>query len=311
MVVVLLLKFALQEFKSDREYRNISSKTLDTYMLTLNEFHDYAVQREIVNLEDCTQSLVKSYLIYCGKERKNNPTTVNSKLHVLKIFFNYFETEMEIFNPKTNPTKRIGYAKEDIKIEVFSDAQVKQMLNYFQRLKYRDKTYYAYRGYFLIIFLLSTACRLGETINLRWSDVNLNDQVITVTGKKRVASSLPMTDKLKKEFLEYKLFVEQNFKESPEYVFTDRDGNKLTENALKCLFKHLKANMNFKNVRLSAHTFRHTAAHRMIMAGCDVGTIQKLLRHSNVSMTLRYFSLWGTALKEQNDKYNPLNTMDI
>lgn len=311
MVVFLLLKFALAEFRSDREYRNVSPHTLASYMLTLKEFHTYAVEQEVLNLEDCSQSLVKGYLLYCSKKRNNNPTTVNTKLHTLKIFFNYFENEMEIFTPKSNPTKRLGFAKEEIKIEVFTDAQIKQMLNFYQRMKFRDKTYFAYRGYFLIIFLISSACRLGETVNLRWNDVNLTDQVITVTGKKRTASSIPMTGKLRKEFLEYKLFVEANFGKLPDYVFTNKDGEKLTENALKCIFKYLKTQMNFKNVRLSAHTFRHTAAHRMIMAGCDIGTVQKILRHSNVSMTLRYFALWGTALAEQNEKFNPLNNLDI
>jgi site-specific recombinase XerD len=306
-----LLKFALQEFKADREYRNISPRTLNNYMQILNEFHDFCIKHEVVNLEDVNQSIVKNYLIYCAKERKNNPTTVNSKLHILKVFFNYFEHEMEVFTPKTNPAKRLGYAREDIKIEVFSDAQIKQMLSYYRKLKQRDKSLFAYRDYFLIIFLLGTACRLGETVNLRWSDVDLHNQVITVLGKKRIASSIPMTDALKREFLEYKLFVEQYFGQLPEYVFTDRNGNKLTDNALKMVFKHLKEKMNFKNVRLSAHTFRHTAAHRMLMAGADVGTVQKMLRHSNVSMTLRYVALWGTALKEQNDKYNPLNHLDI
>jgi integrase/recombinase XerD len=311
VVVYLLFKFALQEFKSDREYRNISSRTLESYMEVLGKFHDFLVQKSIVNLEDCTQSIVKSYLIYCGKERKNNPTTVNSKLHVLKIFFNYFEIEMGIFDPKSNPTKRIPLAKEEIKIEVFTDAHIKQMLRYYQKLRYRDKTFYAYRDYFLIIFLLGTACRLGETINLKWFDVDLQSQVITVNGKKRTASSIPITDKLHREFCEFKVFVEQNFGKLPDYVFTNRTGEKLTDNALKCIFKHLKAAMNFKNVRLSAHTFRHTVAHRMLMAGADVATIQKILRHTNISMTLRYFSMWGTALKEQNDKYNPLNNLDF
>lgn len=120
-----------------------------------------------------------------------------------------------------------------------------------------------------------------------------------------------MTDKLKKEFCEFKVFVAQNFRELPEYVFTDRKGMKVTDNAMKCIFKHLKANMNFKDVRLSCHTFRHTVAHRMLMAGADVATIQKILRHTNVSMTMRYFSMWGTALKEQNEKYNPLNAFNL
>ncbi|MBT2289580.1 tyrosine-type recombinase/integrase [Paenibacillus albidus] len=306
----MLMKFALSEFKADREYRNVSDRTLAAYMAEMDKFHEYCVQHEVINIEDCTASLVKQYLLKC-KEKGNNPTTVNSKLHILKIFFNYFENEMEIFTAKTNPTKRIIFAKENIKIEVFTDEQIKQMLRYYQAIKYRDKSLYAYRDYFLIIFLLGSACRLGETVNLKWSDVDLVNQVITVTGKKRVASSIPMTDKLKREFIEYRMFVEKYFPTMPETVFTDRNGKQLTDNALKMVFKHLKVIMNFKSVRLSAHTFRHTTAHRMIMAGCDIGTVQKLLRHSNVSMSLKYFALWGTALAEQNEKYNPLNSLDL
>lgn len=306
----MLLKFALTEFRADRLYRNVSERTLNAYMSLMNEFHQFCVTNQIINIEDCSSSLVKQYLLQC-KEKGNNPTTVNSKLHILKIFFNYFETELEIFTPKTNPTKRIIFAKENIKIEVFTDEQIKQMLRYYQAIKYRDKSLYAYRDYFLIIFLLGSACRLGETVNLKWSDVDLVNQVITVTGKKRVASSIPMTDKLKREFIEYRMFIEQYFPTMPETVFTDRNGKQLTDNALKMVFKHLKVIMNFKNVRLSAHTFRHTTAHRMIMAGCDIGTVQKLLRHSNVSMSLKYFALWGTALAEQNEKYNPLNSLDL
>ncbi|WP_411347490.1 tyrosine-type recombinase/integrase [Paenibacillus sp. WLX2291] len=307
----MLFKFSLQEFQSDREYRNISNRTLTSYMNVMKEFHEFAIKYEVVNLEDCTMSIVKNYLIYCQKQRGNNPTTVNHKLHVLKIFFNYFEKELEIFNPKTNPTKRLMYTKEDVKIEVFSDEQIKQMLKYYQKLKYRDKSLYAYRGYFLIIWLLGSACRLGETANLKWTDVDLLNGVVTIMGKKRTASSIPMTDKLKSEFLEYKMFMEHTFKTLPEFVFTDRWGKPLTDNAIKCIFKHLKGNMNFKNVRLSAHTFRHTAAHRMLVAGASVATIQKILRHANVSMTLRYFALWGTALKSENDKFNPLNNIDV
>ena len=306
----MLLKFGLDSFKQDRIYRNVSDRTLGSYMGQLNEFHKYCIEHEIINVEDCTASFIKQYLVHL-KGKGNNPTTVNTKLHILKIFFNYFEFEMEVFTPKTNPTKRIIFAKEEIKIEVFTDSQIKQMLRYYQSLKYRDKSLYSYRDYFMIIWLLGSACRVGETANLRWKDVDIVNQVITITGKKRSASSIPMSDKLKSEFVEYRLFIEQHFPTMPDMVFTNRNGQPLTDNAIKMIFKHLKAIMNFKDVRLSGHTFRHTAAHRMLVAGADIGTIQKMLRHSNVTMTLRYFSLWGTALASQNEKFNPLNSIDL
>lgn len=307
----MLLKFAIQEFKDDREYKNLSSKTINAYLLTLREFQEFTAKQEVLNAEEVTQSIIKSYLVYCQKERNNNPTTRNTKLHTLKIFFNYLEGE-EYITSKQNPTKRIGYIKEEIMIEVFTDQHINQMLNYLRRIKQREHSYAAYRNYVIIVTLLGTGLRLGELCNLKWEDINFQYLTITVWGKKREQSSVPMTEKLAKELAEYRIFCEQHFKQLSHSVFVGQYTNeRLTEQAVKCVFKRLSKVMNFTNCRLSAHTFRHTFAHRMIMAGCDVLTLQKLLRHNQLAMTQRYVALWGTALKEQNDKFNPLNNLNI
>lgn len=310
-VVFLLLKFGIKSFEDDRNYKNLSPKTIAAYLLTLNEFHEFCVKQEILNAEEVTSAVIKSYLMYCQKERDNNPTTRNSKLHTLKIFFNYLEAE-EIITSKKNPTKRMAYVKEEIKIEVFSDQQIKQMLGYLRRVREQERTFNAYRDYTIIVTMLGTGIRLGELCNLKWDDVSFKFQTITVWGKKREQSSIPLTDKLVKELAEYRMYCEQNFSELSEYVFTDKRKNgRLSEEAVKSIFKRLKKIMNFTSTRLSAHTLRHTFAHRMVMSGCDVFTLQKMLRHSQLSMTQRYLALWGTALAEQNNRYNPLNNMDI
>lgn len=307
----MLFKFAVKDFIEDREFKNLSPVTIENYQRTLNEFHDFCVDREIVDVTDVTPATIKSYLLHCQKERKNNPTSINTKLHNLKIFFNYM-VEIEIIDEKKNPVKKVDYVKANVKIEVFSDEQVKKMLNYYARMKYREKSFFAYRDYAIILTLLGTGIRLGELVNLKWSDVDFFNQTITVFGKKRQQSSIPMTDKLKKELAEFKVFVEQNFENQEiEYVFTNAQNKQLTPNAIKCVFKRLKQVMNFKNARVSAHTFRHYFAVSMVKAGADPFTIQKMLRHSNLNMTLRYVNLFGTALKSQNDKYNPLNGLDI
>lgn len=309
-MVFILLKFALKEFLSDREYKNVSKHTLATYKFSINQFHDYCVQNEIVDVSDVTTSTVRNFLLYCKNDLNNNPTTLNTKLRHLRALFNYLE-ENEIINSKQNPTRKVSFAKEEIKIEVFTDAQIKQMLGYFQRIKYRDKTFVSYRDHMIIVFLLGTGVRLGELVNLQWKDVNFDNMVITVWGKKREQSSIPMTAKLKKELAEYKLFVDQYFKKETEYVFTTAYSKKLSENAVKCMFKRLKEVMNFKSCRVSAHTFRHTFANKCLLSGMDVFTLQRLLRHSKLDMTMRYVNVFGHAMKEINDRHNPLNSLEI
>jgi integrase/recombinase XerD len=279
-------------------------------MLTLQEFQSWCATQEILNVHDVRSATIKSYLLYCQKEKGNNPTTRNSKLHTLKIFFNYLES-IEVIESKQNPIKGMQYVKEDIQISTFSDHHIRQMLNYYRRIKDRTRSFQAYRNHTMIIFLLGTGARLGEMINLKWSDVDLVNGSITVYGKKRIQSSIPITQKLVKELAEYKIFCEQHFKQLSEYVFVSKKNNQLAVDTVKNIFKHLKNVMGFKDVRLSAHTFRHTFAKRYLMNGGDLFSLQRMLRHSQISMTQRYVNLFGTELRELNNRHNPLNELDI
>ncbi|WP_313637977.1 tyrosine-type recombinase/integrase [Paenibacillus sp.] len=307
----MLLKFAIKDYLEEKEYNNLSEQTVKTYAFTLNEFQEYCGKNGVLNVEDVTASIVKAYLFHCLKEKNNNATTRNGKFRRIKIFFNHLENE-EMIEPKLNPVRKLSYVKEDVKIEAFTDHHINQLLNYLRRVKNRSIEFRSYRDYMLVVFLLGTGVRLGELVNLKWDDVSFINFTVTVCGKKREQSSIPVTEKLVKELAEYRMFCEQYFGKLSDYVFVSSNKNKqMTVEGVKSLFRRLKEAMNFKNVRLSAHTFRHTFAHRMLMNGCDIFSLQKMLRHSNLSMTQKYLSIWGTALKEQNDKYNPLNSIEV
>lgn len=76
----MLLKFAIQDFKEVREFKNLSEQTIKTYMIQLNEFQALCSEKEILNVEDVTVNTMKSYLHYCMKYQKNNPVTINTKI---------------------------------------------------------------------------------------------------------------------------------------------------------------------------------------------------------------------------------------
>ncbi len=72
------------------------------------------------------------------------------------------------------------------------------------------------------------------------------------------------------------------------------------------MFKRLKEVMNFPNVRCCAYDFRHTLAHKLLMNGGDVFTLQKLLRHSSPVMTARYLAIWERLYKKGQADSIPL-----
>ena len=122
---------------------------------------------------------------------------------------------------------------------------------------------------------------------------------------------MPLTDKLVKELAEYKMFCEQHFDTLCPYVFCTDKNTQLQNESVKTMFKRLKEIMNFPDVRLSCHTFRITFAVKCIQNGMDAFTLQRCLRHTDIAMTNRYVRMFGTALKSQNDQFNPLNNIDL
>lgn len=303
----MLLKFAIQEFHDDRQFKNVAKQTKDTYKIILNQFLNYCNENEIVNVEDITPNTIKKYII-TQQKKGNKASTTNTKLQRIKAFLNYM-VEIEVI--AKSPADKISKAKEDIKIEVFTDYHIKQMLSYYRRIRRRENAFWAYRDYTLTLTMLGTGIRLTESTNLKWSDVDVQNQTLTIFGKNRKLESVPVTDKLLKELSAYKVYCEQLFGGYTTYVFTDKKGKQLTANAIKCIFKRLSSVMNFKDVRVSAHTFRHSFCQRCIMSGMSTFAIQKLMRHSSIAVTEKYSAMWGNDLKEQNDRFNPLNNLEV
>ena len=306
----VLIKHGIQEFIMDREFKNLSPYSVKMYKTNLNEFHEFCVEESVVIIPDVTTSLVKKYLQYVKNERKNNEGTINNKIRSLKAFFTFL-IEEEMINEKSNPMKRIKQIKEEIKIEVLSDNQVKMVLKHLDRQAIYNNRFIALRNRTIVIFLISTGVRRGELVNIKWSDVNFESYSIKVFGKKRQLASIPMSTKLKRELLEYRIYCEQFFGKLGDYVFCSQQNKKISKEAISSIFKKLHKELNFEGVRLSCHDFRHYFASKAIQNGIDVMTLQRILRHENIQMTQRYVNLWGTALQEQNEKYNPLNNLDI
>lgn len=303
----MLLKFAFQDFLDDRRFKNTTEVNIQNYKTLLGEFVDYCNENEVLNVEEIESSLVKKYLVFC-QNKGNSAGTVNTKLQRIRAFLNYMIEEGIV---KENVAKKVKRQKEDVKINVFSDQQIQQMLGYYRGLRRREKSYFAYRGYMLILTFLGTGIRRTEIINLKWADVDLDNLTMSVYGKRRKKEIVFLTEKLAKEMSAYNLFCKRHFGNLSDYVFVNRDKTQMTQNSIMLVFQNLQRKMNFTDVRVSPHTFRHTFCHRLAMSGMSAFAIQKMMRHENISVTMRYVAMWGNELKEQNDKYNPLNNMDI
>lgn len=299
----MLVKFAFQDFLQDRKFKNTTKSSIQNYKVLLGGFIEYCQRIDILNVEDITSNHVKGFLIEC-QEKGNGASTLNTKLSRIRTFLNYMVEEKMV---NKNVAHKVKAVKEDVKIHVFNDEQVNQMLGYYRGLRRREKSYFAYRGYMLILTFLGTGIRRTEATNLKWSDVDFTNLTLAVFGKRRKRELVFLTEKLAKELLLYRTFCEKHFGKLSEYVFVKRDNEQLMPNAVMLIFANLQKKMNFTDVRVSPHTF----CHRVAMSGMSAFAIQKMMRHENIAVTMRYVAMWGNDLKNENDKHNPLNNFDL
>jgi len=101
-----------------------------------------------------------------------------------------------------------------------------------------------------------------------------------------MSRTLPMGDRLK-AILQEALAVKG---EAPT-VFTNRTGTPWSDRNLLYVFK--RACKRAKIEDCSLHTLRHTFASRLVMAGVDLRTVQELMGHKDIQMTMRYAHLSG------------------
>ena len=139
---------------------------------------------------------------------------------------------------------------------------------------------------------LYTGMRMGEIFNLNWNDIDLEHGNISIKDPKSGESrNAYITTPLKTMFQR----IKANTSKASGLVFRDRKGNKIREisNVFDRAVEKLGFNKDVTDRRdkLVAHTLRHTFASWLAMQGEPIITIQKLMGHSNLEMTLRYAHL--------------------
>ena len=152
---------------------------------------------------------------------------------------------------------------------------------------------------------MNTGLRKGELLSLRWENVDLLNNFLTITGSKAKsgkARHVPLNQTAKSTFEKWLADVQQhsaendynekaignnNVAKANGYVFEGENGNHLLD--FKKAWGNLLDEASISNFRF--HDLRHHFASKLVMAGVDLNTVRELLGHGSLDMTLRYAHL--------------------
>lgn len=152
----------------------------------------------------------------------------------------------------------------------------------------------------IILTALKTGLRLGELNALKWSDINWDNKTLTVrhswceykkglvTPKSNRERHIPLTDELYERLLKRR--------RAAGFIFVDERNQRFNSKTLNQKIISTCKRADIKEI--TCHTFRHTFASHLAMAGASLKAIQELLGHSNIQTTMRYAHLTSSSLKE-------------
>jgi Site-specific recombinase XerD len=268
-------------------------------------------------LETLTLEHWKRYLVHLRTDYKPkrfngdpsplSPATIDNHWKTIRGFYNW-ATEILSINRPDLELPRPKY--QSPQIHPFSHDEVKRLIGaseYTQVTKQSGKTYRikrpnADRDKAIILILLDTGVRLGEFFRLRVGDVNLENGEIYVRPYRSSIKSSPRTVYIGQRAKQavWKYIAKQQARPNHEQRLFD-----LQAASIRLIIN--RVGRNAKVVRAHPHRFRHTFAVEYLRNGGDVFTLQKLMGHKTLPMTLRYVEFVKSDLESAHRRASPVD----
>ena len=154
-----------------------------------------------------------------------------------------------------------------------------------------------------IAFSLYTGFRQGNQFRLKWADVNFDAGVIRARQTKSGRDyAVPINDALRTMLRALPSRLRSS------YVFPSESGETPLDpkNYLHRVFYPALKEAHIADFRW--HDMRHTFASRLVMAGVDIRTVQELMGHQTLTMTMRYAHLSPGHRLDAVQRLNPAPT---
>jgi len=140
----------------------------------------------------------------------------------------------------------------------------------------------------MILVLVDCGLRLGELLNLTLSNVNMEQQILKVSGKtgERIVRIGTTSAKALLKYMVARSMVNGHM----DKLWIIREGTALKESSVETLFIHLAKKTG---IAVHPHLLRHTFATLWLKNGGDSLMLQRLLGHATLMMTNRYCQAVG------------------
>ena len=300
-VIEITLDEAFEDFIKEKEFQNKAQSTIRNYKQSYNYFREYHDFDETTLVKDVEKPMVYEFI---GFKRSENisEASVNHYLRDIRTFLYWCMDEPREY---LKPFKIKEGTSQELKPKIVNEDEIERLL--IKPTGRRDGDFVEWRSYAIVCWILGTGNRAGTIVDVRLGDLDYNKKEITLSHtKNKKAQGIPFSDSLKSVIKEYvKLYRSEA--ENEDYLFSNIGNEKLTYNALRLAHTRYCQDREVENKSL--HSLRHTFAYNYMKSGGDVMRLQKILGHSNLTVTRRYVNLMIEDLKYEYEDHSMLDIM--
>ena len=279
---LVIREISEEVFNSWTSFIDASPRTVETYSKAIKQFFIYLQGKGIKQPQ---REDIVAYRKYLSKDHK--PTTVQSYLAAVKLFFQW--TEQEKIYP--NIAQRVKGAKLDTehKKDYLTKKQVSKLLKSIDRSTLKGK-----RDYAMLSLMVTTGLRTVSIINANVEDIRAAGDATALyykgKGHQEKATYVKLAEPVEEAIRDY--LKARGRADGKEPLFTStahrNNGGRMTTRSISRVAKESLIDIGLDSDRLTAHSFRHTAATLNLLNGGTVEETQQLLDHKNINTTLIY-----------------------
>ncbi|MEH7504924.1 tyrosine-type recombinase/integrase [Neobacillus drentensis] len=288
-----------ERFMWFKQSEGLAPRTIEEYKIHFQWLLDYL--EGDLSSEEMTLEVFLEWVDFMLNEKGLQPTTVNIRIRTMRAFLRWCYLEELIKTPIHEKFKPMKTAEDTI--EALTVAEIKTLLSAFD-----ESTYVGFRDKVMVMVLLDSMVRISELLAMKRSNVDFKAGVIKLEAmntKTRKAREVPLSSKTMKLLKEY-MNESEDFGE--DLLFLTYDGREMISNTWRIRLHEVAEVAGIKKA-VRPHVMRHTGALLYIMNGGDPFSLQRILGHSDMSMTRKYIQMTNLDIKRQHNVFSPLKNV--
>ena len=277
--------------------KQASANTIASYMRDIRQFADWLRGSGVANVVDASQLNISQYLGHLEDDGRS-AATVSRNLASLKNFYSYVVSTG--FLEKT-PVVDIHVERGEKKLpQILSGREIELLLAQpvcVDAKGYRDKA--------MLEVMYATGIRVTELIDLDLDDVNLELGIIKCSSARK-SRAIPLYPAALKALSNYLKDVRSTMLATPDEsaLFVNVNGQRMSRQGFWKILKHYQGTAKIDK-EITPHTLRHSFAVHLLENGADLGSLQELMGHSDISSTQLYTHMVNQRLKSVYEKCHP------